>query len=235
MPLKTKDSKLNLRSYTEILGQGDVAFAVKTDGLRFEFVDGGISSTGRWFLSRQKKFNKVIVYHSGQNGNIYIGDFDYWSVDSEDTEKYHIHFKNSRLAGNATVSWTQFMHGRNPGYSRIYLDNSNFLSTPPPGKKTPCKVTQTVQVYERDEQVKNWVLLNANGECESCTKKPFNTHDGEPYLEVHHLKHLADEGSDTTTNTVALCADCHRELHYGENRQAKLDALYQTISRLIRE
>ena len=145
MPLKTKDSKLNLRSYTEILGQGDVAFAVKTDGLRFEFVDGGISSTGRWFLSRQKKFNKVIVYHSGQNGNIYIGDFDYWSVDSEDTEKYHIHFKNSRLAGNATVSWTQFTHGRNPGYSRIYLDNSNFLSTPPPGKKTPCKVTQVIQ------------------------------------------------------------------------------------------
>jgi len=39
--------------------------------------------------------------------------------------------------------------------------------------------------------------------------------DQSPYLEVHHMIQLADGGEDTTENAVALCPNCHRQLHFG--------------------
>ena len=59
--------------------------------------------------------------------------------------------------------------------------------------------------------------------------------DGDFYLEVHHPKRLADNGSDTPSNAVALCPNCHREMHYGENRNEILNQLYSKIERLVRE
>ncbi|WP_257283361.1 HNH endonuclease signature motif containing protein [Endozoicomonas sp. SESOKO1] len=90
--------------------------------------------------------------------------------------------------------------------------------------------------YQRDPRVKAWVLKEAAGRCESCDNNaPFLTAEGEPFLEVHHLKHLADGGSDTVTNAIALCPNCHREFHYGQSMTSKLEELYGKNSRLIRE
>jgi hypothetical protein len=37
------------------------------------------------------------------------------------------------------------------------------------------------------------------------------------------------------TNTVALCPNCHRELHFGENARGLVSRLYARIARLVRE
>ena len=42
---------------------------------------------------------------------------------------------------------------------------------------------------------------------------PFSRADGDPYLETHHVVWLAQGGSDTVENTVALCSNCHRKMH----------------------
>ena len=57
----------------------------------------------------------------------------------------------------------------------------------------------------------------AEGDCQHCKMKaPFNrTTDGSPYLEVHHIQRLADDGPDTIENAIALCPNCHREAHFG--------------------
>ena len=39
--------------------------------------------------------------------------------------------------------------------------------------------------------------------------------DNSPFLEAHHIKQLAKGGLDTISNAVAVCPNCHRELHYG--------------------
>ncbi|WP_442876591.1 HNH endonuclease [Endozoicomonas sp. GU-1] len=97
-------------------------------------------------------------------------------------------------------------------------------------------VTTQVTQYQRDPKVKAWVLKEANGYCECCdSEAPFLNADGEPFLEVHHLRHLADGGSDRVTNAIALCPNCHREFHYGQSITTKLVALYAKHSRLIRE
>ena len=48
-----------------------------------------------------------------------------------------------------------------------------------------------------DLDVKAWVLIYANGVCANYyCKAPFITTTGIPYLEVHHIKRLADKGPD---------------------------------------
>lgn len=102
-------------------------------------------------------------------------------------------------------------------------------------RNPPKQTTQTTSVI-RDPEVKAYVLQEANGVCECCRNPaPFAQADGLPFLEVHHLKYLANGGSDTVENAAALCPNCHRAMHYAVNKNALLEKLYQTIPRLVRE
>jgi len=77
---------------------------------------------------------------------------------------------------------------------------------------------------------------SANGKCESCEQPAtFNGSDRLPFLKVHHVRQLADNGSGTVTNAVALCPNCRRELHYDENSKVLITRLYERIARLVRE
>ncbi|MBK9595446.1 MAG: HNH endonuclease [Rhodocyclales bacterium] len=106
----------------------------------------------------------------------------------------------------------------------------------PQGNRSPAATSSAITQYQRDAAVKAWVLQQANGKCESCGQPaPFNGSDGLPFLEVHHVRQLADNGPDTVTNTVALCPNCHREAHYGENSRTLVSKLYDRVSRLVRE
>lgn len=106
----------------------------------------------------------------------------------------------------------------------------------PTGDPAPAAISATVTQYRRNAEVKAWVLREACGTCEACQQAaPFNGSDGQPYLEVHHVRQLADGGSDTTENAVALCPNCHREIHYGEKSKDLISWLYERVSRLVRE
>lgn len=46
-------------------------------------------------------------------------------------------------------------------------------------------------------------------------KAPFlRKKDNSPYLEVHHIITLANGVDDTVENAIAVCPNCHRELHF---------------------
>jgi hypothetical protein len=105
----------------------------------------------------------------------------------------------------------------------------------PKGSQAPKLVVSTITQYQRDPSVKAWVLRVANGACECCSKPaPFQSLDGIPFLEVHHVVKLADRGPDTVTNAVAICPNCHRELHYGGRAKELVEALYEKVGRLVR-
>lgn len=88
------------------------------------------------------------------------------------------------------------------------------LATAP---KLPKKVLVQTYVFLRNPDVVAEVLFRANGRCERCqSDAPFiRRSDCSPYLEVHHRLPLADGGEDTIQNAIALCPNCHREMHYG--------------------
>jgi len=109
-------------------------------------------------------------------------------------------------------------------------------SDKPSGTIKPQQKIREAIVTLRNPAVKAYVLKQSQGNCEDCgSKAPFIMADGRPYLEVHHIKHLADGGSDTVENTVALCPNCHRALHYALNKDQRVEDLYLRITRLVRE
>lgn len=108
--------------------------------------------------------------------------------------------------------------------------------TPPPGIEHPQPVSGNKTSYARDPRVRAWILKIAEGICEGCGQlAPFKLANGDHFLEVHHVRHLAEHGSDTHTNAVALCPNCHRRCHLSEDREAFTQSLYQKIGRLKSE
>lgn len=81
------------------------------------------------------------------------------------------------------------------------------------------KSLSLVEYSLRSRKIKIYALTRAAGYCEGCgNQAPFLTVIGEPYLEVHHLHRLSDDGPDIPSNVIALCPNCHRSAHYGKEK-----------------
>ncbi len=106
---------------------------------------------------------------------------------------------------------------------------------PPIGFTSAESYTAEATQRKRCAEVKAWVLLKANGVCENCgSDAPFTKAGGVPYLEVHHVVRLADEGPDTTENAVAVCPNCHRALHLAADKEELVKSLYKKVVRLVK-
>lgn len=85
------------------------------------------------------------------------------------------------------------------------------LASNGPAKKMSKKVWCRV----RDARIRAYALERAGGVCDGCRKDaPFAATSGRPFLEVHHVARLSDDGLDHPRNVVALCPNCHRRAHY---------------------
>lgn len=84
--------------------------------------------------------------------------------------------------------------------------------------KKPEQIQTITTTYKRNPDVIVSVLERAKGICERCHKPaPFyRASDSTPYLEVHHVVPLSKDGDDTVDNAIALCPNCHREVHFGK-------------------
>lgn len=77
------------------------------------------------------------------------------------------------------------------------------------------KITSEQVDYARSQEIRIEKLYESNGRCMKCGNvAPFFSKDGLPYLEVHHVIPLSSDGEDTLENTIALCPNCHRKIHY---------------------
>ncbi|EEX50323.1 Predicted restriction endonuclease [Pasteurella multocida] len=85
--------------------------------------------------------------------------------------------------------------------------------------KKPSYSFVKIRQFHRDPDVVAEVLYQANGVCGACKKPaPFNRKvDNMPYLEVHHKIPLSQNGDDSVSNCIALCPNCHRKIHFGNN------------------
>jgi predicted HNH restriction endonuclease len=79
----------------------------------------------------------------------------------------------------------------------------------------PKKIQKIVNSYVRNPKVVAKCLYLAKGICGKCNLiGPFlKRANNERYLEVHHIIPLSKNGLDKVENTVALCPNCHREIH----------------------
>ena len=85
----------------------------------------------------------------------------------------------------------------------------------------PQQVQQIVNTYPRNNTLKNYIKRRSSYSCEmpNCNYQGFHKDNREQYIEVHHIIPLSEGGEDSIWNTVALCPNCHRALHYANNRE----------------
>jgi 5-methylcytosine-specific restriction protein A len=81
--------------------------------------------------------------------------------------------------------------------------------------QTPSSHLVLTRRFRRNPDVVAERLYKAQGVCEACHQPaPFlKKKDDEPFLEVHHVIPLADNGEDSVENTRAVCPNCHRKAH----------------------
>jgi len=98
------------------------------------------------------------------------------------------------------------------------------------GGHTPSSSSGSGSQKNRSEVVREFARRAANGECRGCEQKaPFKTEEDRPFLEVHHLELLGDEGADHPDNVIALCPNCHRRAHHGKNRHEFNETLKEKV------
>ncbi len=104
-------------------------------------------------------------------------------------------------------------------YNRYKLHKSDFVDQFSFVTNEQRDVREVVGVaYERSAVVRKSVLDRADGKCEHCGAKGFETPDG-VFLETHHIIFLSEKGPDTIHNVIALCPNHHREAHHGFRRE----------------
>lgn len=83
--------------------------------------------------------------------------------------------------------------------------------------RPPTRVLLT-RDYVRNALVISIARLRASHRCEmrDCKHPVFETVEGVPYTEVHHIVPLANGGEDTIENVACLCPAHHREIHLGQ-------------------
>lgn len=112
------------------------------------------------------------------------------------------------------------------------------LATYQKASKLPTKRKKaSVSTYSRSPLVAAITLKRADWKCEveGCTSPILEGNDGKPLVEVHHLHRLADGGADEITNTVCVCPNHHRALHYGKAERElreQLEAIRRKQARL---
>ncbi len=119
---------------------------------------------------------------------------------------------------NAAVNIRQFLAEETKAVARSKKDSSeNRKKRMKVAEKRPTRQRVYSYTYNRNPDVVAEALCRADGTCEACgDPAPFKRiSDGTPFLEVHHIKGLAEGGEDTLENTLALCPNCHRKAHYG--------------------
>ena len=118
-----------------------------------------------------------------------------------------------------------FRNARRQVFDRDELEDQTDALPPlaraPRGVGNPSRSRRAITVVGRDPEVQRWILQSADGHCELCGElAPFAKPNSIPFLEIHHVRRLADGGADVPDNAVALCPNCHREAHHGARAEA---------------
>jgi predicted HNH restriction endonuclease len=105
----------------------------------------------------------------------------------------------------------------------------------------PEKILGEKNSYRRDNEKAKKSIVLANYKCElDENHQTFNTINGKPYMEAHHLIPLSTQdyfeySLDVDANIVCLCPTCHRKLHYGNSIRDDLKKLYNLRIRHLKQ
>jgi hypothetical protein len=96
------------------------------------------------------------------------------------------------------------------------------------GGQAPMKGSEIAERYERDADLVRLLKAVRGGKCQICGHT-FTMRNGGTYTEAHHLEELANGGLDVSRNMLIVCANHHRQFHYGDVQILQHDADTLTV------
>jgi hypothetical protein len=85
----------------------------------------------------------------------------------------------------------------------------------------PPKTQRETWQRTRSAFIAQYALCRSRGNCEGCKHPaPFMRRNGEPYLEIHHIQALGEDGPDHPLNVAAVCPNCHGRVTHGIDADA---------------
>jgi 5-methylcytosine-specific restriction protein A len=194
------------------------------------------------------KGNVALRDHRGEHKDLYLfADTEYpWIATYRGEYQYEDHHwetlpdKNDNLRDAIRFTLTP-IGGRtitideNP--DRLSLSDLFEAAKKSAPKRSTSETTSSGRSYLRSEVVKKFARRIADGTCMGCENPaPFEDSNGDPYLEVHHLHSRSDGGLDDPENVIAICPNCHRRVHHGQDGKSfnrdlidKAEELYKNI------
>jgi len=141
---------------------------------------------------------------------VYLGQVEYVDHDfkqrndADDNPRQEIRFELQLVDNEAT------------GDEDVVSDEETLRELADEASTTDSTPSSGGRSYRTSRFVREYALDWAEGYCQGCDEKaPFETPDGDPYLEVHHVFRRADGGPDHPDTVIALCPNCHSKRHYG--------------------
>lgn len=123
-------------------------------------------------------------------------------------------------------------------YKGIVYESSDLMPIVTIGVPQPKKDMVEIsgrRVYPREKSIAQFALRMADYKCEVDNEHPsfISKSRSLPYTEPHHLIPLAyaecfDVSLDVPENIVALCSNCHNQIHYGSEIKTMLRWLYES-------
>lgn len=93
----------------------------------------------------------------------------------------------------------------------------------------PKCIEELARRYERDTTLISLLKASRGSKCQICGFS-FKNRNGEDYSEAHHLEHLSNSGLDVSKNIIILCANHHRQFHFGNSEIIKHDHKSVTVN-----
>ena len=101
-------------------------------------------------------------------------------------------------------------------------------------KKPEPKETSGSKIYPRDRKTAVNAMTRANHSCEVDENHPsfIRKNTNLNYTEPHHLIPMSYQDSfenslDVEANIVALCSNCHNQIHYGADAEKLITKLFK--------
>ena len=204
-------------------------------GYEDEFKEGGTfwyTGEGTTGDMTMDKGNKAIRDHRKNGESIhlfedtdmpwivqYVGEFTYFEYEEKQMDdengnsrtgfRFHL-----RPVDDSNLTLTDGLS--NSLSDEVVFERAEKKSSSGPIK--PKQQTSNRYRYPGSEEVRRYALRIADGVCQGCRDDaPFTDKSGEPYLEVHHIEPRSSGGADEPKNVIAICANCHRRAHSGQN------------------
>ena len=103
--------------------------------------------------------------------------------------------------------------------SKVYGKEMAELNKQHQKAKSPVKKERLVKKVERGG-TGDWMKDYRKHKCQICEKlgtnpEGFKTRKGIPYTEAHHVDQVGTGGSLGLENIIVVCANHHRQMHYG--------------------